>query len=245
MYTMIPLLPLLPLFPFPLTWNPPCFDRIRPLLPWVARKLTLAFPPFAHLAPPHPKSRPPGVSQTQNRHSLGRHCEPNPYARLQVQLFQWQTKQTSVETSNRKSSSNNSSNRQSCSTERPQSKPHYSSIDAHRYSTTLKLSKVKSAVPRMTFWLKNTAHNVAWTTITNSIVTKNWASTAHQNAYVQCENTSSWLQTAMRQQTFLLIRHLEIIMAWYYYTELCSSDWGIVTWGAVIVLFLEWQDFHR
>jgi hypothetical protein len=87
MYTMIPLLPLLPLlplFPFPLTWNPPCCVRIRPLLSWVARKLTLAFPPSAHLAPPHPKSRPPGVSQTQNRHSLGRHCEPNPNARLQV-----------------------------------------------------------------------------------------------------------------------------------------------------------------
>ncbi len=81
MYTMIPLLPF---FPFPLTWNPPCCDRICPLLPWVARKLTLAFPPFAHLAPPHPKSRPPGVSQTQNRHSLGRHCKPNPYARFQL-----------------------------------------------------------------------------------------------------------------------------------------------------------------
>jgi hypothetical protein len=83
---LLPLLPLLPLFPSPLTWNPPCCDRIRPLLPWVARKLTLAFPPSAHLAPPHPKSRPPGVSQIQNRrHSLGQHCEPNPYARLQSQ----------------------------------------------------------------------------------------------------------------------------------------------------------------
>ncbi len=64
MYTIIPLLPLLPLFPFPLTWNPPCCDRIRPILPWVARKLTPVFPSPAHLAP-YPKSRPPGVSQTQ------------------------------------------------------------------------------------------------------------------------------------------------------------------------------------
>jgi hypothetical protein len=39
---------------------------------------------FPHLPiwPPHPKSRPPGVSLDPNRHSLGRHCEPNPYACL-------------------------------------------------------------------------------------------------------------------------------------------------------------------
>jgi hypothetical protein len=49
MYTIIPLLPL---FPFPLTWNPPCCDRIRPPLPWVAHKLTPAFPSSAHLASP-------------------------------------------------------------------------------------------------------------------------------------------------------------------------------------------------
>jgi hypothetical protein len=86
MYIIIPLLPLfplLPLLPFPLTWNPPSCDRIRPPLLWVARKLTPAFPSPAYLAP-YPKSRPPGVSQTRNRHSLGRHCEPVPYARLQV-----------------------------------------------------------------------------------------------------------------------------------------------------------------
>ncbi len=82
MYTMIPLLPL---FPFPLTWNPTCCDRIRPLLPWVARKLTLAFPPSAHLAPPLPEIPTPWGFPDRNRHSLGRHCEPNPYARLQVQ----------------------------------------------------------------------------------------------------------------------------------------------------------------
>jgi hypothetical protein len=51
MYTIIPLLPLLPLFPFPLTWNPPYCDRIRPPLPWVAHKLTPEFPSSAHLAP--------------------------------------------------------------------------------------------------------------------------------------------------------------------------------------------------
>jgi hypothetical protein len=79
---LLPLLPLLPLFPFPLTWNPPSCGRIRPPLLWVARKLTPAFPSPAHLAP-YPKTRPPGVSQTQNRHSLGRHCKPTPYARLQ------------------------------------------------------------------------------------------------------------------------------------------------------------------
>ncbi len=87
MYMIVPLLPLLPLFPlfpFPLTWNPPSCDRIRPPLSWVARKLTPVFPSHAHLAP-YPKSRPPGVSQTRNRHSLGRHCEPNPYARLHLQ----------------------------------------------------------------------------------------------------------------------------------------------------------------
>ncbi len=80
---LLPLLPLFPLFPFPLTWNPPSCDRIRPPLPWVARKLTPVFPSPAHLAP-CPKSRLPGVSQTRNRHSLGRHCETNPYARLQL-----------------------------------------------------------------------------------------------------------------------------------------------------------------
>ncbi len=79
---IIPLLPLLPLFPFPLTWNPPSCDRIRPPLLWVARKLTPAFPSPVHLVP-YPKSRPPGVSQTRNRHSLGRHCKPIPYAHLQ------------------------------------------------------------------------------------------------------------------------------------------------------------------
>jgi hypothetical protein len=83
MYMIIPLLPLLPLFPFPLTWNPPCCDRIHPPLPWVARKLTPVFPSPAHLAP-CPESRPPGVFPGPNRHSLGRHCEPNPYACLQV-----------------------------------------------------------------------------------------------------------------------------------------------------------------
>ncbi len=80
MYTTFPLL----LFPFstylepsllwwdpstsPLgcSWTDPCISPILPIWPL-----------------PYPKSRPPGVSQTQNRHSLGRHCEPDPYARLQ------------------------------------------------------------------------------------------------------------------------------------------------------------------
>ncbi len=75
--------PCSPYCPFPLTWNPPCCDRIRPPLSWVARKLTPSFPSPAHLAP-HPKSRPPGVFPDPNRHSLGRHCEPNPYARLHL-----------------------------------------------------------------------------------------------------------------------------------------------------------------
>jgi hypothetical protein len=87
MYMSIPLLPLLPLFLFPLTWNPPSCDRIRRPLLWVACKLTPVFPSPAHLAP-YPKSRPPGVSQTRNRHSLGRHCEPNPYARLQFLVIE-------------------------------------------------------------------------------------------------------------------------------------------------------------
>jgi hypothetical protein len=86
MYMIIPLLPWLPLFPlyvpFPLTWNPPCCDRICPPLSRVAHKLTLSFPSPAHVAP-HPKSRPPGVFPDPNIHSLGRHCEPNPYARVQ------------------------------------------------------------------------------------------------------------------------------------------------------------------
>ncbi len=80
--TRLSLAPLAPLVPSPLTWNPPCCDRIRPPLPWVARKLTPVFPSPAHLAP-YPKSRTLGVSQTRNRHWLGRHCEPIPYARLQ------------------------------------------------------------------------------------------------------------------------------------------------------------------
>jgi hypothetical protein len=84
------IIPLLPLFPFPLTWNPPSCDRIHQPLLWVARKLTPAFLSPAHLAP-YPKSRSPGVSQTRNRHSLGRRCEPTPYARLQYCfLCSWQ-----------------------------------------------------------------------------------------------------------------------------------------------------------
>ncbi len=47
--------------------------------------------------------------------------------------FNDKTKETSVKIVNRKSSSNNSSNRLSCSSERSQSKPHYSSTDAHHY----------------------------------------------------------------------------------------------------------------
>jgi hypothetical protein len=85
MYMIAPLAPLVPLVLFSTYLDPPSFDRIRPPLPWVARKLTPVVPSPAHLAP-YPKSRPPGVSQTRNRHSLGRHCEPNPYARLHIVL---------------------------------------------------------------------------------------------------------------------------------------------------------------
>ncbi len=76
MYTIIPLLPLLPLFnPAPLTWNPPCCDRIRPPRSRVARKLTPHFPHLAHVALTR-NPNPQGFSRP-NRHSLGRHCEPN------------------------------------------------------------------------------------------------------------------------------------------------------------------------
>ncbi len=71
MFMMIPLLPLFPLFPFPLTWNPPCCDGIRPPLHWVARKLTLAFPP----------SCPSGPSPTQN-------LDPPGFARPRIDIHQ-------------------------------------------------------------------------------------------------------------------------------------------------------------
>jgi hypothetical protein len=50
--------------PFPLTWNPPCCDRIRPPRSQVARKLTSPFPHLAHI-PSHLKSRPPGFSRSK------------------------------------------------------------------------------------------------------------------------------------------------------------------------------------
>jgi hypothetical protein len=56
-----PLLPIRTLFTY---LEPSCCDRIRPPRIQVARKLTSHFPPLAHI-PPTPKSRPPGVSQTQ------------------------------------------------------------------------------------------------------------------------------------------------------------------------------------
>ncbi len=66
MYITIPLAPLVR--PSPLTWNPPCCDRIRSPLSWVARKLTPHFPHLPHVAP-HLKSRPPRVFQINNIHS--------------------------------------------------------------------------------------------------------------------------------------------------------------------------------
>jgi hypothetical protein len=77
-----PLLPFAPLSnPSLLTWNPPCCDRIRPPRTQVARKLTSPFPSPGSYTPPTSKSRPPGFS-SPNIHSLGRHCEPDPQARV-------------------------------------------------------------------------------------------------------------------------------------------------------------------
>ncbi len=80
MYTTIPLLPL---FPFSTYLEPSLLWQDPSTSPLGCSLTDPCIPSFAHLTPPHPKFRPPGVSQTQNRHSLGRHCKPNPYARLQ------------------------------------------------------------------------------------------------------------------------------------------------------------------
>jgi hypothetical protein len=85
MYTIIPLAifsPFAPLFsPSQLTWNPPCCDRIRPPRSQVARKLTSPFPSPGSYTP-LPKILTPQGFPDPNIHSLGRHCEPNPQARV-------------------------------------------------------------------------------------------------------------------------------------------------------------------
>jgi hypothetical protein len=69
-----PLAPLVPLFPFPLSWNPPSCDRIRP--PWspIACKLNSPFPCPCSLAP-HSKIPTPRGFSPLNIHSLGRYRE--------------------------------------------------------------------------------------------------------------------------------------------------------------------------
>ncbi len=87
MYTIIPLAfsPHAPLFsPLQLTWNPPCCDRIRPPRSQVARKLTPLFPSPGSYTP-LPKIPTPQGFPDPNIHSLGRHCEPNPQARVQIE----------------------------------------------------------------------------------------------------------------------------------------------------------------
>ncbi len=68
------LLPLLPLFPFPLTWNPPSCDRIRPPRSPFACKLNSPSPCPCSLTPhseiPTPQGFPP-----PNIHSLARYRE--------------------------------------------------------------------------------------------------------------------------------------------------------------------------
>ncbi len=90
MYMIIPLLRLLrllrllPLFvPFHLLGTLLAVTGSVHLFPGLLVNWPPSFPSPAHVAP-HPKSRPPGVFPDPNIHSLGRHCEPNPYARLQL-----------------------------------------------------------------------------------------------------------------------------------------------------------------
>jgi hypothetical protein len=80
---MIPLLfapflshPLLLPICFPLlTWNPPCYDRIRPPRSQVARKLDSPFPsPCSYT--PHSRIPAPLGFPHPNIHSLGRHRKP-------------------------------------------------------------------------------------------------------------------------------------------------------------------------
>ncbi len=87
MYTIIPLAifsPFAPLFsPSQLTWNPPCCDRICPPRSQVARKLTSPFSSPGSYTP-LPKILTPQGFPDPNIHSLGRHCELNPQARVQL-----------------------------------------------------------------------------------------------------------------------------------------------------------------
>jgi hypothetical protein len=67
---LFPLFPLLPLFPFPLTWNPPSCDRIRPPRSQVTCKLTSPDPPFPQTLP-LPNSQNP-ITQRLTRTTSGR-----------------------------------------------------------------------------------------------------------------------------------------------------------------------------
>jgi hypothetical protein len=86
--------PLAPLFsPLQLTWNPPCYDRIRPPRSQVARKLSPLFPSPGSYTP-LPKIPTPQGFPDPNIHSLERHCEPNPQSLLtssvpDVDVLQW------------------------------------------------------------------------------------------------------------------------------------------------------------
>jgi hypothetical protein len=71
-----------PFSPSLLTWNPPSCDRIRPPRSQVARKLTSPFPSPGSYTP-LPKILTPRGFPDPNIHSFGRHCEPDPQARVQ------------------------------------------------------------------------------------------------------------------------------------------------------------------
>jgi hypothetical protein len=84
---LIPLAPLTPLSdPLLLTWNPPSCDRICPPRSQVACKLTSPFPSPGSYTPLPEIPTPQGFPDP-SIHSLGRHCEPNPQARLQLNWY--------------------------------------------------------------------------------------------------------------------------------------------------------------
>jgi hypothetical protein len=70
-----------PFSPSLLTWNPPSCDRIRPPCSQVARKLTSPFPSPGSYTP-LPKIPTPQGFPDPNIHSLGRHWELDPQARV-------------------------------------------------------------------------------------------------------------------------------------------------------------------
>ncbi len=77
-------IPLAPLFDsLPLTWNPPCCDRIRPPRSPIACKLNSLFPCPCSLTP-HSEILTPRGSSPPNIHSLGRYREPGSQDPVQV-----------------------------------------------------------------------------------------------------------------------------------------------------------------